>query len=584
MVFARRVYRALCSRDKVGFSEQSIAYSDTPRDPTAEICDKLLFPPMSLVEPCVYPHFESSNHLLTHMDFILPPRNPRYSFTAVFDMDHTLLYASYKPLHDCDGTMVTQDCNGKTRFYVKIRPYAKELLHEIKRRGGEVVIFTASVKDYADRCLAILDPHNRYIDHRLYRDNCISISQRDMDKTIESYYYDSLREKRKAYLEKKRQEEKKKALLEQYYAFFGLDEYSDDEYSEAKSEGEEEKLCDKKKEKKEDGEEEDFSIFEGKPILPFDEIGFSKCLVKDLSRLGRDMRTVFIVDDNPASYALQPLAAIACRRFRGEDDDDELLLIGNALFHAIKDGHTENVSGMMEAIKAAQDHIEIFRIPEKEHSRESRAVETTANVAPSGTSEGAEDAITSEMHQEQDSIGDEEERDNKDPQQLIISKPTGLLDQEQVIQATPTRETSLPSVDIEGEVSYPGLVDFDSVVSHTNADDASMIVDDDSITSGASFEHVPTTTTIPSPKSVEQVDMPMMQVSGLSCDIDCDLSSIAPELSFSSPITIGEDDTTLSQGSMKEESNHSLPTSTSMVVPTATKQVDLGDIALYLEI
>ena len=33
----------------------------------------------------------------------------------------------------------------------------------------EIVIFTAATKDYADSILDVIDPNNKYIDHRLYR-------------------------------------------------------------------------------------------------------------------------------------------------------------------------------------------------------------------------------------------------------------------------------------------------------------------------------------------------------------------------------------------------------------------------------
>ena len=37
----------------------------------------------------------------------------------------------------------------------------------------EVVVFTASVKEYADAILDALDPSNQLIHHRLYRESCI---------------------------------------------------------------------------------------------------------------------------------------------------------------------------------------------------------------------------------------------------------------------------------------------------------------------------------------------------------------------------------------------------------------------------
>nr|GMD06607.1 probable C-terminal domain small phosphatase [Ipomoea batatas] len=46
--------------------------------------------------------------------------------------------------------------------------------------------------------------------------------------------------------------------------------------------------------------------------------------VKDLSELGRDMKSVVIVDDNPNSYIFQPRNAIPIRAFTNDMEDGEL--------------------------------------------------------------------------------------------------------------------------------------------------------------------------------------------------------------------------------------------------------------------
>ncbi|KAL3851420.1 hypothetical protein ACJIZ3_013302 [Penstemon smallii] len=51
-----------------------------------------------------------------------------------------------------------------------------------------------------------------------------------------------------------------------------------------------------------------------------------KC-VKDLSKTGRKMKSVVIVDDNPDSYMLQPKNGIPIEKFYDDDEDEELKIL-----------------------------------------------------------------------------------------------------------------------------------------------------------------------------------------------------------------------------------------------------------------
>ena len=46
--------------------------------------------------------------------------------------------------------------------------------------------------------------------------------------------------------------------------------------------------------------------------------------IKDLSRLGRDLDQVLIIDNSPASYSMQPANALACRSWFKDPLDREL--------------------------------------------------------------------------------------------------------------------------------------------------------------------------------------------------------------------------------------------------------------------
>ena len=72
----------------------------------------------------------------------------------------------------------------KVRYFVKIRPYAEEFI-KLVSQFYEIIVFTASTKDYADAIIKLLDPKDKYIDFVLTRKNCM--------KTKKQYYIKDLR-------------------------------------------------------------------------------------------------------------------------------------------------------------------------------------------------------------------------------------------------------------------------------------------------------------------------------------------------------------------------------------------------------
>lgn len=59
---------------------------------------------------------------------------------------------------------------------VNIRPFALQILEELSK-DFEIIVFTASHNCYAKAVLDYLDPDNRFIHHRFYRDSCIQTFQ-----------------------------------------------------------------------------------------------------------------------------------------------------------------------------------------------------------------------------------------------------------------------------------------------------------------------------------------------------------------------------------------------------------------------
>ena len=55
---------------------------------------------------------------------------------------------------------------------IQVRPGAKKILQELDKYF-ENMVFTASHECYANAVCDYLDPGNKYISYRLYRDSCI---------------------------------------------------------------------------------------------------------------------------------------------------------------------------------------------------------------------------------------------------------------------------------------------------------------------------------------------------------------------------------------------------------------------------
>lgn len=144
-------------------------------------------PPLDSIAPKKLPH-------------ILPPKNqslPHHEFTLVLDLDETLVHCTttgtvdMRHLFDVDFQV---EFNGKSHLVMgRLRPGVHKFL-ELCSQHFEVVVFTASLKIYAEKILDILDPKRQWITHRLYRDSCLQVENnyvkdlnslgRDLQKTV----------------------------------------------------------------------------------------------------------------------------------------------------------------------------------------------------------------------------------------------------------------------------------------------------------------------------------------------------------------------------------------------------------------
>lgn len=92
----------------------------------------------------------------------------------LLDLDETLIHctgdASQRQRFDMEVDFINHEGIPLTG-YLNVRPYTHHFL-EVMSENFEVVIFTASMKYYADRILKILDPHRKFISEVFYRDSC----------------------------------------------------------------------------------------------------------------------------------------------------------------------------------------------------------------------------------------------------------------------------------------------------------------------------------------------------------------------------------------------------------------------------
>ena len=96
--------------------------------------------------------------------------------TLILDLDETLVHSSFKPINYNNVLLkpdifLSIDFRGNTHnVYVLKRPYIHEFLKEMNKIFN-IIIFTASIKEYANPLLNMLD-REKVIKRRLFREDC----------------------------------------------------------------------------------------------------------------------------------------------------------------------------------------------------------------------------------------------------------------------------------------------------------------------------------------------------------------------------------------------------------------------------
>ena len=105
------------------------------------------------------PNIKNPN--LTNINYLIPFK-PIKSYTLVLDLDETLIHVP----------------KGKKYFYSQsliLRPGLIDFLRNLKE-FYELIIFTSSLKEYADKIIDFIEKDEKYFSYRLYRDNAVIIN------------------------------------------------------------------------------------------------------------------------------------------------------------------------------------------------------------------------------------------------------------------------------------------------------------------------------------------------------------------------------------------------------------------------
>ena len=103
---------------------------------------------------------------------LLPPDKNSSKKTLVLDLDETLVHSSIEAPSEYDLKLNVRLEASQVDIYVCLRPWATEFLKKVAEKY-EVVIFTASLREYADPVIEFID-HEKVVSSRLFRTECLS--------------------------------------------------------------------------------------------------------------------------------------------------------------------------------------------------------------------------------------------------------------------------------------------------------------------------------------------------------------------------------------------------------------------------
>ncbi|CAK70607.1 unnamed protein product (macronuclear) [Paramecium tetraurelia] len=95
--------------------------------------------------------------------------------TLIIDLDETLVHCNEFSCLKSDFFIPLVYGDKSFQVGISIRPHAQQFLRNMAK-VYEIIVFTASNPDYANKIIDYLDPEQNLVSYRLFRDDCIQIS------------------------------------------------------------------------------------------------------------------------------------------------------------------------------------------------------------------------------------------------------------------------------------------------------------------------------------------------------------------------------------------------------------------------
>ena len=118
-------------------------------------------------------HNQAIPRQLSQKTVYLPRLKRRVKKTIIFDLDETLVHTNQNINVPCDVVIPMKfPGSPQTKAGVNIRPHCREVLKEL-RKHCEIIVFTASHKDYMKPIIDHIDPYKEIFDFMFHRDSCV---------------------------------------------------------------------------------------------------------------------------------------------------------------------------------------------------------------------------------------------------------------------------------------------------------------------------------------------------------------------------------------------------------------------------